>query len=288
MQVGTVEPVALVLRACMQEFPNATSAPLPAVQQLVGEMRKWVSISCSCSRESANPQRPAIEVEVFFACMRHGLVSLLKPILDLGTWDPACENQRPIRMASQLGCIEGFALLIADERVVPTNEEIITASEHGHAEIVQLLLNDPRLDPSAFDNTALQFASACGRAEVVDILLRDPRVKLSWEIIDGVEGRPSARPVTPANVKVMRSLLGNKNMPCWPSTLGRQVLCHRGGLLRRELDATEAESSFYLLLCVKRRFSACVAARVSDVLQDVCAKWTPYSTCYIPVGRVQL
>jgi hypothetical protein len=295
MQVGTVEPVAMVLHACMQEFPkdDTSASLLPTVQltaqpltmqQLASLMQQDASYYAFCSEtlmRSNNIAQPAIEAATFFACMRHGLVSFLKPIFDLGTWDPAFSYQRPIWVASKLGCIEGVALLLADERVDPsasTNQAIMAASENGHAEIVQLLLKDPRVDPSAFDTSALTRASVNGRAEVVDILLGDPRVQVSLEIIRLVNCHPYARPEVSAYVKVMRSLVRSKNPPVWPSILCHDVTGLGEGLLRLELNAIEAESTFFLLLCVKRMFPPCVAARVGDVLRDVCVEWTSYST----------
>ena len=50
------------------------------------------------------------------------------------------------------------------------------------------------------------------------------------------------------------------------------------GYLRLKLDGLESESSWQLLLCVKRRFTDRVAARVGDVLREVCSEWTRYLT----------
>jgi hypothetical protein len=53
---------------------------------------------------------------------------------------------------------------------------ISLASENGHVEVVKLLLNDPRVDPSAYNNDAIRWASKYGHVEVVKLLLNDPRV----------------------------------------------------------------------------------------------------------------
>ncbi len=41
---------------------------------------------------------------------------------------------------------------------------------------LKVLLSDPRVDPSANDNEALQLASENGHLDVVKVLLEDPRV----------------------------------------------------------------------------------------------------------------
>ncbi len=56
---------------------------------------------------------------------------------------------------------------------------ISLASEYDHVEVVKLLLNDPRVDPSTDDNAAIRFASNYGRVEVVKLLVNDPRVDQS-------------------------------------------------------------------------------------------------------------
>ena len=78
--------------------------------------------------------------------------------------------------------IEVVKLLLNDPLVDPSaynNHAIRWASENGYTEIVKLLLNDPRVDPSDNDNHAIQLASKMGHTEVVRILLRasfGPRV----------------------------------------------------------------------------------------------------------------
>src|SRR3972149_2665922 len=49
-------------------------------------------------------------------------------------------------------------------------------AEKGDSEVVELLLVDPRVDPSANDNNAIRFASENGCDKVVKLLLTDPRV----------------------------------------------------------------------------------------------------------------
>ena len=48
--------------------------------------------------------------------------------------------------------------------------------KNGYLEIVQELLKDNRVDPSANNNDAIQWASGNGHLEVVEELLKDNRV----------------------------------------------------------------------------------------------------------------
>jgi hypothetical protein len=64
----------------------------------------------------------------------------------------------------------------------------------------------------------------------------------------------------------------------WPRVIGNNIVCvtREHGQLRSKLDELETESSWQLSLCVKRRFTARTAARVNDVLREVCSEWTRY------------
>ena len=48
--------------------------------------------------------------------------------------------------------------------------------EEGHIEVVQLLLQDSRVDPSAKNNRAILAASQNGHTKVVQLLIADERV----------------------------------------------------------------------------------------------------------------
>jgi ankyrin repeat protein len=58
----------------------------------------------------------------------------------------------------------------------PIHTAFLTACEKGYAEIVQLLLEDGRMDPSTYNNSAIISAVQKGQIEIVRLLLQDPRV----------------------------------------------------------------------------------------------------------------
>lgn len=68
--------------------------------------------------------------------------------------------------------------LLANRRVTPITHNLYDALRNNHVEIVELLLNDGRIDPGSFDNVALRAASASGYLDIVNLLLEDPRVNL--------------------------------------------------------------------------------------------------------------
>ena len=93
--------------------------------------------------------------------------------------DPSSDDNLAILWASKYGRADVVRLLLADPRVDPgarNNFAIRLASIYGHAEVARLLLYDPRVDPSTCDDFAIQQASRYGYADVVRLLLADPRV----------------------------------------------------------------------------------------------------------------
>jgi len=58
----------------------------------------------------------------------------------------------------------------------PFCSPIGVAAENGHLEMVNRLLEDSRVDPSAANNRAIQYASKNGHLKIVRILLEDFRV----------------------------------------------------------------------------------------------------------------
>jgi ankyrin repeat protein len=69
--------------------------------------------------------------------------------------------------------------LLQDERVDPSadhNCAILLAAQNGHLAVVERLLQDVRVDPSAHNNDAVRWAARCGQLAVVERLLRDERV----------------------------------------------------------------------------------------------------------------
>ena len=74
-------------------------------------------------------------------------------------------------------------LLLEDSRIDPSKPDsssLIIASENGNIDIVELLLQDPRVDPDAKNGLALKLAVVNMNDEVVDLLLRDGRANPTY------------------------------------------------------------------------------------------------------------
>lgn len=93
-------------------------------------------------------------------------------------YDCIDKNYRFIHAAKH-GNVKLVQLLLEDPHVNPgadNNIAIIEAAGNGHTEIVQLLLEDGRADPGWSSNQALELAAKWNHIEVVKLLLADTRV----------------------------------------------------------------------------------------------------------------
>lgn len=114
---------------------------------------------------------------LFIKCVLKNVFVIVKRLLSKITISHdsfvlACEN----------GHMEVVRLLLQDERVDPSfdnNIAFTTACSYGNLDIVRLLLQHVRLDPSD-SNRALVLASAYGHVEVVRLLLQHERVDSSF------------------------------------------------------------------------------------------------------------
>ena len=74
-------------------------------------------------------------------------------------------------------------LLIESDKV-DTNDVFSMSCMNGNTEIVKLLLTDPRVDPGAINNYAINWSSENDHVEVVKLLLNDSRVTSSMSETD--------------------------------------------------------------------------------------------------------
>ncbi len=135
---------------------------------------------------------PAAENNLALRCAcEEGHVQMVKLLLTDPRVQPTLETEKPdteeivnpLVAACQYGHINVAKLLLADSRVKPevnSNQALRFAIVSGFAEIVELLLQDPSVDPSG--DECLFYAVQEGSADIVKILLSDERIKLELSV----------------------------------------------------------------------------------------------------------
>lgn len=117
-------------------------------------------------------------MDIIEAC-QVGHLERVKELLKNGV-DPSINNNWAITTACAYGHANIVEMLLQDERVNPAdqnNTAIRSASYFGNANIVKLLLLNGRVDPTVDWNAAIRRASARGHKKVVEVLLQDGRVE---------------------------------------------------------------------------------------------------------------
>ncbi|KAJ3276180.1 hypothetical protein HDV01_005628 [Terramyces sp. JEL0728] len=100
--------------------------------------------------------------------------------------DPNTHSSQPLISACKQGNLEIVKLLLANgcDPSVNFNSGLFYASKYGYAQIVNELLQNPRVHPSDYKNVCLLSASQNGHSSVVQVLLKDGRVYPSRKSID--------------------------------------------------------------------------------------------------------
>jgi hypothetical protein len=66
------------------------------------------------------------------------------------------------------------------------NAAIRWAANNGHSQVVERLLDHPRVDPAARNNAAIRWAANNGHSQVVERLLEHPRVEPDSDLIQHI------------------------------------------------------------------------------------------------------
>jgi hypothetical protein len=207
----------------------------------------------------------------------NGQTEVVKLLLADKRVDPSANNNAALRCASKKGRAEVMKVLLTDKRVDPSvneNYAVRWASAEGLTNLVELLMKDDRVNPSARNQAALADASMYGHSEVVWRLLMDPRVRVTKSVVQAASLGGSQVPTG-----VFKVLLTTESQ-FWPRLVDNYMLCTTSEPLRETLGGLEVNSSLLLLLCVKRICTDVVAARVGDVLREVCEEWTRFQIVY--------
>ena len=96
--------------------------------------------------------------------------------------DPSGNDGSSFRAAAKYGYTNIVKLLLNDSRVDPSewndhDYAFRSASENGHLEIIKILLEDHRINPANVQNLAILESYSNGHVNIVEILWKDKRIK---------------------------------------------------------------------------------------------------------------
>ena len=148
----------------------------------------------------------------FIKAVQQGRAPVVEFMLENVHINPAARNNEAIRIASAIGDIDMFRLLLNRPEVNPgamNNEALVNAVKYGRVEIVRLLLANPNneINAAARNNEAIRLASGRDNIDMVRLLLNRPEVNPgamnNEALIDAVRYR---------NIEIVRLLLAHPNV----------------------------------------------------------------------------
>ena len=113
--------------------------------------------------------------KLFIECCRIGNVWLVDKLIINFKVDPSACDISSCGNYYKISC-RCMYLDSSDDPLSRNNAAICIASRFGRLEVVERLLQDPRVDPSTDNNHAIYVASRKGHLKVLERLLQDPRV----------------------------------------------------------------------------------------------------------------
>lgn len=115
----------------------------------------------------------------FCYALKNGHLEIVQTLLNDPLFNPAINNNEPIRLASEMGYQDIVSTLLQDKRVnaaAENNYAIRLAAQNGHLEIVKTLLQHKGVDPTVNHNEAIRLAAQKGHLDIVKLLLNDSRI----------------------------------------------------------------------------------------------------------------
>ena len=118
-----------------------------------------------------------IKQEEFYQAIKNNDIKNVKLLLSLQKVQPSYRCNYSIQIASENGHANIVELLLNDKRANPSFGSLDLAAENGHLNVVKLLLNDPRVDPTYDQNMSIVFANQNNHTHIVELLWNDRRIK---------------------------------------------------------------------------------------------------------------
>lgn len=177
--------------ACMHGYASVVTAALPlwyclnATERLLffrlacGQSRLTV-ISVFLNSTGIDMTQTQAGEALRHAC-HHGLVEVVRVLLEDGRWDPASQIEACLHTAVFEGHATILQLLLEDGRANPDTyllNYLCRLSDKGRVDMIRMLLSDPRSDPTQNGSWAMEYACKYGHIETVRALLEDGRADI--------------------------------------------------------------------------------------------------------------
>ena len=131
----------------------------------------------------SNALRALDKMELFLNAIRMNNVEAVNRLLhDHRFLNPSVDDNEAIKLAAELGSVQIVDLLMNDPRVDPAvdgDTPLVIALVKNHPGVVMRLIQDPRVNTAVENNALIHWAAAHNHIKVVERLIHDPRVDLT-------------------------------------------------------------------------------------------------------------
>ncbi|KAI8916318.1 hypothetical protein EDD86DRAFT_198269 [Gorgonomyces haynaldii] len=127
------------------------------------------------------PKHGTFEMGAFIRCLKRGSLKLTLELMQSTSYDPTWHTQYPIWVAVRSKFPKVVELMLQDPRVEPDcydNNLVRYCASEGKDKMLALLLTHKSVDPGSHDNEALRLAIKYGHKSTVQLLSLDSRVLL--------------------------------------------------------------------------------------------------------------
>jgi ankyrin repeat protein len=168
------------------ELFNFTAVPLDILKLIVYEQpRCWLIVTKYLGAYAKKILKTdprfhpdSIENKLLRQAIQKKNIQDVKHCLATGRADPAVYRNWPLRFAAADGCVELVELLMQQPTVNPTackHESLVYACRNRHCDIVEILLKDKRVDPSCNQNQPIKEAIRSGGGRSMKAIVTHPR-----------------------------------------------------------------------------------------------------------------
>ncbi|KAJ3082092.1 hypothetical protein HDU99_003666 [Rhizoclosmatium hyalinum] len=191
-----------IKRHSQQGWPMSVWERIPASYRISIFKEIIRIITCKCD---GGPR-----VDARFWALGHATAAqVMVDLLRSPSFDPSQHKNRSIRWAALSFDIESVRLLLQDPRVDPSacDNEAILSCAFNHAQstvLLDVLLSDHRIDPKALDNLLIRTAASQKNHGLVCRLLQDPRMD-----------------VVVSSEEILREVLINGDATVWEQVLSK-------------------------------------------------------------------
>jgi ankyrin repeat protein len=105
-----------------------------------------------------------------------GYPEILKILLKDPRIDPTVDDNGLILVAAEDGNIEIVKLLLKDPRIISATDALEGAIKYRHRDVIELLLQSPKVNPPINNNYLLFLGSKPGGLDILELLLRHPKI----------------------------------------------------------------------------------------------------------------